>query len=96
MKSIKEQIEIFKRGTVELIQEEDLEKKLLENRPLRVKAGFDPTGADLHLGHTVLLQKLKQLQELGHEIQFLIGDFTAQVGDPTGRSQTRHHDSLSN
>ncbi len=79
----------LKRGTEEILREEELLAKLSEKRPLRVKAGFDPTAPDLHLGHTVLLNKLKQFQELGHEAIFLIGDFTGMIGDPTGKSQTR-------
>jgi len=90
---IKHQLEIIKRGAVDIISEEELVRKLelaeKENRPLRVKAGFDPTAADIHLGHTVLLRKMRQFQDLGHEVYFLIGDFTAQIGDPTGRSQLR-------
>jgi Tyrosyl-tRNA synthetase len=89
MLSPEEQLNIIKRGTVEIIEEEELLKKLKEGRPLRVKAGFDPTAPDLHLGHTVLLQKLRQFQQLGHEVYFVIGDFTAMIGDPTGRSETR-------
>ena len=87
--SPEEQLKIIKEGTVEIIEEEELLKKLKEGRPLRVKAGFDPTAPDLHLGHVVLLQKLRQFQMLGHEVYFIIGDFTAMIGDPTGRSQTR-------
>lgn len=87
------QIEVIKRGAVEIVSEQELIKKLescaKENRPLRVKAGFDPTAPDIHLGHTVLLRKLRQFQDLGHEVYFLIGDFTAQIGDPTGRSVLR-------
>ncbi|HOS06198.1 MAG TPA: tyrosine--tRNA ligase [Syntrophorhabdaceae bacterium] len=90
---IKDQIEIIKRGAVDLISEAELEAKLkkaqLEERPLRVKLGLDPTAPDLHLGHTVVLQKLKQFQELGHTAIFLIGDFTGMIGDPTGRIETR-------
>ncbi len=90
---VKKALEIIKRGIVDLIDEEDLIKKLerayKENKPLKIKAGFDPTAPDLHLGHTVLLRKLKQFQELGHKVYFLIGDFTAMIGDPTGRSETR-------
>jgi len=86
---IAKQIEIIKRGAVELISEEELRKKLAEKRPLKVKAGFDPTAPDLHLGHTVLLRKLRQFQDLGHEVYFLIGDFTGQIGDPSGRSEIR-------
>jgi tyrosyl-tRNA synthetase len=89
MLSPEEQLSIIKRGTVEIIEEKELLKKLKEGRPLRVKAGFDPTAPDLHLGHTVLLQKLRQFQQLGHEVYFVIGDFTAMIGDPTGRSETR-------
>jgi tyrosyl-tRNA synthetase len=77
------------RGTTEIISWGDLEAKLKEGRPLVVKAGFDPTAPDIHLGHTVLLRKLKQFQDLGHQVVFLIGDFTAQVGDPTGRNELR-------
>lgn len=88
-----EQLKIIKRGVVEIIQEEELLEKLKESylnkKPLRVKAGFDPTAPDLHLGHTVLLNKMRQFQELGHEVIFLIGDFTGMIGDPTGKSETR-------
>lgn len=84
-----EQLALIQRGTHEIISEEDLLKKLKENRPLRVKAGFDPTAPDLHLGHTVLINKLKVFQDLGHEVLFLIGDYTAMIGDPTGKSATR-------
>lgn len=84
-----ESFEALKRGTVEVLLEQDLKKKLATGRPLRVKAGFDPTAPDLHLGHTVLLTKLRQFQELGHEAVFLIGDFTGIIGDPTGKSATR-------
>ncbi|VAW38610.1 Tyrosyl-tRNA synthetase [hydrothermal vent metagenome] len=93
MKSIDEQIALIERGTVDLISREDLEKKLTRSRetgqPLRIKAGFDPTAPDLHLGHTVLLQKLRHFQQLGHRVYFLIGDFTGLIGDPTGKSDTR-------
>jgi tyrosyl-tRNA synthetase len=95
MLSAKEQLEIIKRGAVELIVESDLLKKLeksvIAGKPLRVKAGFDPTAPDIHLGHTVLLNKMRQFQELGHEVIFLIGDFTGMIGDPTGKSETRKH-----
>jgi tyrosyl-tRNA synthetase len=77
------------RGTHEVLVEAELIKKLQENRPLRIKAGFDPTAPDLHLGHTVLINKLKQFQDAGHEILFLIGDFTGMIGDPTGKNVTR-------
>lgn len=90
---IEKQVEIIKRGAAGIVSEEELVKKLQtvqkENRPLRVKAGFDPTAPDIHIGHTVLLRKLRQFQDLGHEVYFLIGDFTAQIGDPTGRSSIR-------
>ncbi|MDA8164224.1 MAG: tyrosine--tRNA ligase [Desulfobacteraceae bacterium] len=93
MESIDEQIGLIERGTVDLISREDLVAKLKRSRetgvPLRVKAGFDPTAPDLHLGHTVLIQKLKHFQDLGHQVLFLIGDFTGMIGDPTGKSETR-------
>jgi tyrosyl-tRNA synthetase len=84
-----EQLALLRRGAVEILLEEELARKLTRGKPLRVKAGFDPTAPDLHLGHTVLLQKMKQFQDLGHEVIFLIGDFTGMIGDPTGRSETR-------
>ena len=86
---IKEQLEITKRGCSELLIEAEFVEKLGLRRPLRVKAGFDPTAPDLHLGHTVLINKLRQLQDLGHHIIFLIGDFTGMIGDPTGKNATR-------
>jgi tyrosyl-tRNA synthetase len=89
MKPVQEQMEIIKRGAVEILVEDELAEKLREGRPLKIKAGFDPTAPDLHLGHTVLIQKLKQFQDLGHEILFLIGDFTGMIGDPSGKSETR-------
>lgn len=89
MHDIESQLELMKRGTAEIISEEDLIAKLKQNRPLNVKAGFDPTAPDLHLGHTVVLQKMKHFQELGHNVTFLIGDFTGMIGDPTGKSETR-------
>ncbi len=89
MKSVEEQLAIIKRGSDEILVEKELVEKLESGKPLRVKAGFDPTAPDLHLGHTVLINKLKQFQDLGHEILFLIGDFTAMIGDPTGKSATR-------
>jgi tyrosyl-tRNA synthetase len=82
-------LETIKRGTVEILLERELLQKLSRDKPLQVKAGFDPTAPDLHLGHTVLLTKLRQFQELGHHVLFLIGDFTALIGDPSGRSATR-------
>jgi len=93
MLSPEKQLETIKRGVVEIISEDDLLKKLerafREERPLRVKAGFDPTAPDIHFGHTVLLEKMRQFQDLGHEVTFLIGDFTGMIGDPTGKSETR-------
>ena len=87
--SPEQQLKLIQRGTHEIISEDDLLKKLKENRPLRIKAGFDPTAPDLHLGHTVLINKLKHFQDLGHEVLFLIGDYTAKIGDPTGKNTTR-------
>jgi tyrosyl-tRNA synthetase len=89
MTDLQTQLEIIKRGAVEVLPEDELIVKLKRGRPLRVKAGFDPTAPDLHVGHTVLIQKMKQFQELGHEVIFLIGDFTGMIGDPTGKSETR-------
>jgi len=86
---IKQSLELISRGVDEILIEEELIKKLKQGRPLRIKAGFDPTAPDLHLGHTVLVNKLKQFQDLGHEVMFLVGDFTAMIGDPTGKSATR-------
>lgn len=89
MATVDEALSIIRRGTEEILIEEELIAKLKEGRPLRVKAGFDPTAPDLHLGHTVLLNKMRQLQDLGHEILFLIGDFTGMIGDPSGKNETR-------
>ena len=93
MLSLKKQFEIIKRGTVEIIPEKQLlhklEKSCKENKPLRIKAGFDPTAPDIHLGHTALLEKMRQFQDLGHVVIFLIGDFTGIIGDPSGKSETR-------
>jgi len=89
MMSIDEQLVYLKKGLAELIREEDLRERLKAGRPLRVKAGFDPTAPDLHLGHTVLLRKMKHFQDLGHTVIFLIGDMTGLIGDPTGRNITR-------
>ena len=89
MTSIDQALQIIKRGCHELLLEQELKQKLASGRPLRVKAGFDPTAPDLHLGHTVLLNKMRQLQDLGHEAMFLIGDFTGMIGDPTGKNATR-------
>ncbi|MBF0421240.1 MAG: tyrosine--tRNA ligase, partial [Magnetococcales bacterium] len=92
-KPVAEQMDLIRRGAVSIIQEQALEEKLNRSlktgQPLRIKAGFDPTAPDLHLGHTVLIQKMRQFQQLGHEILFLIGDFTGLIGDPTGKSETR-------
>ena len=87
--SIKNDLELIKRGAAELLIESELEERLKAGKPLRIKAGFDPTAPDIHLGHTVLLNKMKQFQDLGHEILFLIGDFTGMIGDPSGKSVTR-------
>ena len=89
MYQLNDALETIKRGCDELLIEQELVEKLKSGRPLRVKAGFDPTAPDLHLGHTVLINKLRQLQELGHQVLFLIGDFTGMIGDPTGKSATR-------
>ncbi len=89
MTDITGMLELIKRGTEEVLPEELLLKKLKRQKPLKIKAGFDPTAPDLHLGHTVLINKLRQFQELGHEVIFLIGDFTGMIGDPTGKSATR-------
>jgi len=86
---VSSQLQQIKRGAEELLVESELVARLGEGRPLRIKAGFDPTAPDLHLGHTVLLNKLRQFQELGHEAIFLIGDFTGMIGDPTGKNVTR-------
>ncbi len=89
MGAINEALELIQRGAEEILADGELEARLKEGRPLRIKAGFDPTAPDLHLGHTVLLNKLRQFQELGHEVMFLIGDFTGMIGDPTGKNVTR-------
>src|ERR1700719_4469975 len=91
--SVEEQLDYLQKGAAEIIRITDLRERLEQSRksgrPLRVKAGFDPTAPDLHLGHTVLMRKLKHFQDLGHQVIFLIGDFTSLIGDPTGRSVTR-------
>ncbi len=87
--NLEQSLALIRRGTEEILLEDQLREKLKKGRPLRVKAGFDPTAPDLHLGHTVLINKLRQFQELGHEVLFLIGDFTGMIGDPTGKSATR-------
>lgn len=89
MKSVEEQLAVIKRGAEEVLVESELISKLEKGTPLRVKAGFDPTAPDLHLGHTVLINKLRQFQDLGHQVVFLIGDFTGMIGDPSGKSATR-------
>ena len=89
MPLLEEQLAVIRRGAEEVLVEAELRERLSGGRPLRVKAGFDPTAPDLHLGHTVLLNKLRQFQELGHEVVFLIGDFTGMIGDPTGKNATR-------
>src|SRR6187200_3451852 len=89
MASLTDQLDTIKRGSDELLVEAELVERLKAGRPLRVKAGFDPTAPDLHIGHTVLINKLRQLQDLGHDVVFLIGDFTGMIGDPTGKSATR-------
>jgi len=91
--NIEQQMQLLSRGALEILPAGGLEEKLKqaekEGRPLRIKAGFDPTAPDLHLGHTVLLEKLRQFQQCGHQVVFLIGDFTGMIGDPTGKSATR-------
>ncbi|MCC4310266.1 MAG: tyrosine--tRNA ligase [Alcanivorax sp.] len=89
MVKVEEQMALLSRGADEIIQEDELRERIASGKPLRVKAGFDPTAPDLHLGHTVLINKLRQFQELGHHVMFLIGDFTGLIGDPTGKSATR-------
>ncbi|OOC09346.1 MULTISPECIES: tyrosine--tRNA ligase [Thioalkalivibrio] len=86
---IEQQLAVFRRGADEILREDELREKLRLGRPLRIKAGFDPTAPDLHLGHTVLINKLRQLQDLGHHVLFLIGDFTGRIGDPSGKNATR-------
>ena len=89
MNSVDEQMQLIKRGAAELVDEGELRKKLSRGKPLNIKVGFDPTAPDLHLGHTVVMHKMRHFQELGHNVTFLIGDFTGLIGDPTGRSATR-------
>ena len=86
---MKEELKLIKRGSDEILTEEDLQKKFESGRQLIVKAGFDPTAPDLHFGHTVLLNKLRHFQDLGHKVIFLIGDFTGRIGDPSGTNKTR-------
>jgi len=98
MLSLEKQLKVIKRGTVEILPEEDLirklERSIEENKPLRIKQGYDPTAPDIHLGHTVCLRKLRQFQEIGHQVVLIIGDYTGMVGDPSGRSETRPQLSL--
>src|SRR5512142_2651066 len=89
MTDFNEQLAELKRGTQDMLTERELIEKLKRGKPLHIKAGFDPTAPDLHLGHTVLLNKMRQFQQLGHQVIFLIGDFTGMIGDPTGKSETR-------
>jgi len=89
MSDVKQALELIARGTEEIIKIEDLQKKLESGKPLQIKVGFDPTAPDLHIGHTVVINKMRQFQDLGHEVTFLIGDFTGLIGDPTGKSATR-------
>ena len=89
MVSVDEAMQIIRRGAEEILLEDELLERLKSGKPLRVKAGFDPTAPDLHLGHTVLLNKMRQFQDLGHEVVFLIGDFTGMIGDPSGKNETR-------
>jgi tyrosyl-tRNA synthetase len=89
MSSLQDALDLIGRGADEIIKREELEARLKLGRPLRIKAGFDPTAPDLHLGHTVLLNKMRQFQDLGHTVIFLIGDFTGMIGDPTGKNVTR-------
>ena len=89
MTSKSEQLKEIKRGTEEVLVEKDFIKRLNEKKPLRIKVGFDPTAPDLHLGHTVIINKMRQFQDFGHEVIFLIGDFTGMIGDPSGVNETR-------
>src|SRR4029077_16049239 len=89
VKSAEEQLEILTRGCVDVVTRASLEEKLRRGRPLTVKLGFDPTAPDIHLGHTVLMRKMRQFQDLGHRVVYVIGDFTGMIGDPTGRVKTR-------
>jgi len=93
MKSVEEQFKYLTKGCVDIIQEDELKAKISrsikDNKPLTVKTGFDPTAPDIHVGHTVLIRKMKHFQDMGHDVIFLIGDFTGLIGDPSGRSATR-------
>src|SRR6266545_7475908 len=87
--NLDEQLDYLAKGSVDLIERNDLKAKLLRGKPLTIKVGFDPTAPDIHLGHTVVMRKMKHFQDLGHRVIFLIGDFTGMIGDPTGKSKTR-------
>ncbi|RYD06820.1 hypothetical protein N752_02125 [Desulforamulus aquiferis] len=93
MLELAKQLEIIKRGVVEIVPEEELvlklKKSIANNKPLHIKLGLDPTAPDIHLGHTVVLQKLRQFQELGHQVTIILGDYTGRIGDPSGKSETR-------
>src|ERR1700733_8771840 len=89
MLSLQDSLAVIRRGTEEILIEEELIERLKRGKPLRIKAGFDPTAPDLHLGHTVLLNKMRQFQDLGHQVIFLIGDFTGMIGGPTGKNVPR-------
>ena len=89
MSELQTSLDLIARGAADILKREELEARLTSGRPLRVKAGFDPTAPDLHIGHTVLLNKMRQFQDLGHTVIFLIGDFTGMIGDPTGKNVTR-------
>src|SRR5271154_5718736 len=89
MTTIEQDFNEIKRGTVDILLENELLDRLRASKPLRIKLGFDPTAPDIHLGHTVLINKLRQFQQLGHQVLFLVGDFTAMIGDPSGKSATR-------
>src|SRR5687768_695206 len=89
MTDLQHSLDLIARGADEILKTEELEARLRLGRPLRIKAGFDPTAPDLHIGHTVLLNKMRQFQDLGHQVIFLIGDFTGMIGDPTGKNVTR-------
>ena len=90
MSELQQAMDLIARGADEVLKPEELEARLQQGRPLRIKAGFDPTAPDLHIGHTVLLNKMRQLQDLGHQVIFLIGDFTGTIGDPSGKNVTRN------
>src|ERR1051325_8824571 len=89
METIQEQLDFLAKGTVDFIERIDLKAKLQRGKPITIKVGFDPTAPDLHLGHTVVIRKMKHFQQLGHRVVFVIGDFTGMIGDPTGKKTTR-------